>query len=85
MIMELLQPTLHRPVPLQTRVRIPQDYLGYEATGTVAGIASIHVVFQYIVILDTPHPSDYGVNTAITVGGPQLMNERGEYEWRLES
>lgn len=53
--MTRLTPTLHKDVPLQTRVRVDAQYLGKEVTGTVAGIASIHVIFHYIVILDQPH------------------------------
>lgn len=76
-------PSLHLPVPLQTRCRIPAEYLGHEATGTVAGISSLGIIFHYIVILDTPHQFEGETHTAISVGGPQLMDETGAYAWRL--
>jgi hypothetical protein len=71
-----------QPVPMGTRVNIPPNYLGKPAKGTVAGIAQIHVVFQYIIILDEPYidPS-YGEMRAITVSGPELEGEDGT-NWR---
>jgi hypothetical protein len=83
--MPRLTPTLHKDVPLQTRVRVDAQYLGKEVTGTVAGIASLHVVFQYIIILDAPHQHDGETYTAITALGSHLMNEEGVYAWRLTS
>lgn len=80
--MERLMPTLHKPVPLQTRVRVHESYLGHEVRGTVAGIASQHVVFMYIIVLDEPHVFDGEAFTAITVVGSHLMNENGEFEWK---
>jgi hypothetical protein len=80
------QPTLHRPVPLQTRVIVPENYLGqHRATygGRVVGIASVHVMFMYIVLLDEPLMTDYGVTNAIVCDGANLKNEDGEYAWRL--
>lgn len=53
-------------------------------TGTVAGIASIHVIFHYIVILDEPHVHDGETYTAITAIGSHLMDESGKYAWRLD-
>jgi hypothetical protein len=58
--------------------------LGKEVTGIVGGIASIHVVFHYIVILDEPHVCDGETYTAITVIGSHLMDEAGVYRWRLD-
>lgn len=77
-------PTLHKDIPLQTRVRIDKQYLGREVTGTVGGIASAHVIFHYIVVLDEPHIHDGEVYTAITVIGSHLMDEAGVYRWRLD-
>lgn len=76
-------PTLHKPVPMQTRVKIPIYYLGEQQTGTVAGIAFQHVVFAYIVILDEPFFYQAEFITAITVLGSELMDENGEFAWKL--
>ena len=43
--MNRLEPGLHKPVPMGTKVVIPKLYLGREGvTGVVAGISSLHVV-----------------------------------------
>lgn len=82
--MPRITPTLHKDIPLQTRVRVDKMYLGHEASGIVAGIASLHVVFHYIVILDAPHVLDGETYTAITAIGSHLMDESGKYAWRLD-
>jgi hypothetical protein len=83
--MSRITPSLHLPVPLQTRCRVDAQYLGKEVTGVVGGIASCHVVFHYIVILDEPHvePESGETFTAISVLGSHLMDESGKYAWRL--
>ena len=46
----VIQPALHKPVPIGARVIVPDHYLGEKGvTGTVAGIASTHIIFAYIV------------------------------------
>ena len=84
--MPKLEPTLHKPVPLQTQVIVPLHYLGPDREsyqGRVVGIASMHIIFTYIILLDVPVETEYGLTSAITVGGPELMNASGEYAWRL--
>lgn len=83
--MSRLTPSMHLPVPMQSRCRVDAQYLGKEALGIVAGIASCHVVFHYIIILDEPHVDlESGETfTAISVLGPHLMDESGKYAWRL--
>lgn len=76
-------PTMHKPVPMNSRVRIPTEYLGYPTTGTVVGIGAMHVIFLYIVLLDKPHASEHGEIRAMTVGGSQLESEDGLTNWRL--
>lgn len=81
----MYKPTLHKEVPIGTRVYIPSMYYSYKDkryTGTVAGIASMHVVFGYIVILDEEIPSEFGDLKAIVVYGSQLEGLNGEH-WRL--
>lgn len=80
---DVTQPTLHKPVPMRTRVRLPKHYLGPHVTGTVAGIAFMHVIFSYIVILDEEYNSDHGPILAITIGGSELESEDGTDNWRL--
>ena len=77
-------PSMHREVPMGTRVIVPAGYASVaELKGTVVGIASMHIIFSYIVLLDEPAPSEYGDLRAVTVPGPQLSGENGE-NWRLE-
>lgn len=85
-----LQPTLHKPVPMNSRVRLPLEWcpgpaVGIPAKGTVVGIASVHVVFQYIVLLDTPIISEYGQQRAVVCGGPQLTCLETGKDWRFSS
>lgn len=77
------EPTLHKPVPMGVRVVIPEYFVGKKMKGEVAGISSMHVIFHYIVLLDEPIESEFGLQKAITVGGPQLEAEDGS-NWRLE-
>jgi len=80
-----ITPSLHLPVPMQTRCRVDAQYLGKEVTGIVGGIATCHVMFHYIVILDEPYvePVTGETFTAISVLGPHLMDEGGRYAWRV--
>ena len=80
------QPTLHKPIPMNTRVRLPRyfsDPFRTPILGTVVGISSIHVIFTYIVLLDVPLTISYGVVKAVVVSGPELESEDGETNWRL--
>lgn len=79
-----LQPTFHKPVPMGSRVILPEVWAGKSATGTVVGIASATVLFGYIVLLDTPIVSEYGVQKAVVCSGCELMNEAGG-DWRFHS
>lgn len=80
------EPGLHKPVPMNARVRIPEHYLGRgkRDTGTVVGIAAIHVVFSYIILLDEPIETEYGQTRALSIGGAQLESEDGLTHWRLD-
>lgn len=81
-------PTLHKPVPMQTRIIVPRQYLGiHRATfgGRVVGIASCNIIFMYIVLLDEPLMLWDEVVNAIVVDGCNLMDEDGVYAWRLTS
>lgn len=80
-----MKPTLHKSIPMNTAVRLPVDWLGHEATGVVVGVATMHVVFMYIVLLDVPHQDkDFGEIRAVTVGGPQLESVDGKTNWRFQ-
>ena len=70
---------------MNSRVALPEEWLGRHVTGTVVGIASIHVVFQYIVLLDTPIVSEYGEQKAVVCGGPQLTCLETGKDWRFSS
>lgn len=78
------KPTFHRPIPMNSHVRLPLEWLGKPATGTVVGVASMHVIFHYIVLLDEPHQdTDFGQIRAVTVGGPQLEPTDGSTGWKF--
>ena len=82
----MYKPTLHKEVPLGTKVYIPLAYHSDKDkryTGTVAGIAFMHVIFGYIIILDEELPSEFGNLKAVVVSGPELEGVNGEH-WRLE-
>lgn len=70
---------------MNTPVTLPREWLGKSATGTVVGIASIHVVFQYIVLLDEPVESEFGQQRAVVCGGPQLTHAVTQENWRFQS
>lgn len=79
----LLQPTLHKPVPLGTRVRVVGLSEAHPSiTGEVAGIASCHVIFIYIILLDTPIVDGYGAHRAIPCSGTMLEGLDGT-TWKL--
>jgi hypothetical protein len=78
-----MKPSLHKPVPMESRVIVPKHYLDRDdVKGTVVGVASMHVIFTYIVLLDEPIDTEYGTCRAIVVNGPELRGENGE-DWRL--
>lgn len=81
------EPALHKAVPMQARVRFPELYLGpgKRNTGTVAGIAALHVIFTYIVLLDEPIKTEYGLTSAISIGGSELESEDGLTNWRNDA
>jgi hypothetical protein len=80
--MEIYQPTLHKPVPMGVRVKVKAPHVKNEAWGEVVGIASIHVIFTYIILLDEPFVSSYGIIRAVSVNGTDLEGDGG-CNWRL--
>lgn len=81
----MYQPTLHKPVPMGARVKITENS-GYPpvSPGTVVGVASVHILFHYIVLLDTPFDTEYGPQRALSVPGTHLETEDGLTNFRLE-
>lgn len=77
-------PTLHKPVPFGTNVVLPEYFStsGERLTGVVAGIAFLHVLATYIIILDHPIQTEYGETKAVVVNGPELESPDGT-NWRL--
>lgn len=67
-----MTPTLHKPIPMDSRVRIQESFLGEETYGTVIGVSSMHVIFTYIVLLDSPRTADFGTYRAVAVHGTEL-------------
>lgn len=47
-----MAPTLHKPVPMGSRVYIPEYFSSKrkKLAGTVVGVASLHVIYTYIVL-----------------------------------
>ena len=80
----MLEPTLHKPVPMDTRVVIPAGYCSLAAVqGTVVGISCLHVIFGYIVLLDEAITTDYGEQRAVIVYGSQIETPDGR-NFRLD-
>lgn len=82
--MKMNEPTLHKPVLLNTKVLIPTYYHQEEdrKSGVVVGIASIHVIFSYIVLLDEPLETIFGQMRTVVVNGPELEAPDGS-NWKL--
>lgn len=58
---------------MESRVQIENTIIPGDRTGVVVGIASMHVMFTYIVLLDGPPFEIQGdLLRAITVSGCQL-------------
>ncbi len=76
-------PTLHKPVPMNTRAVVPAEYEFDDSVpnkvrvGTVVGIAHMHAVFHYIVLLDEPFQSEFGEQRAIVLSGSQIETPEG--------
>lgn len=74
---ENLKPAFHRPIPLETRILIPKGTISdKDRTGIVVGIATKHVIFTYIVLLDegSEFVDSDGVHRAINFPG-NLLHE----------
>ena len=80
-----MNPTLHKPVPMYSRVKIPKRYHGLDedVIGTIVGVSSVHVIFTYIVYLDNELKSSFGSVRGIVVPGPELEGLDGT-NWRLQ-
>lgn len=76
-----LEPSLHKTIPLNTRVSIPL----INRVGLVVGISSMHVIFHYIVLLDEEYEIPEGKVKAVAVSGTELWSEDGKSNWRLEN
>ncbi len=53
----ILTPTLHAPIPMESKVKFREDAGLKELsgrTGRVVGIAFKHVIFAYVVLMDGP-------------------------------
>lgn len=80
-----MAPTLHKPVPMGSRVYIPEYFSSKrkKLAGTVVGVASLHVIYTYIVLLDEPLASEeFGEVKAVVVNGPELEGIDGS-NWRM--
>lgn len=79
-----MEPTLHKPVPMGTRVKVQAGYVKPEAvTGTVIGVSFMHVVFGDIVLLDHEIDTEFGIQRGVSVIGTALESEDGLTHWRL--
>ena len=77
------QPTLHHPVPMGARVKVPAIYDTPPQEGTVVGVASMYISFTYIILLDNPVVDpDFGEIKAITKQGQDLEGVDGT-SWKI--
>lgn len=86
-VISALTPSMHKPVPMGARVKIPPYYFNAdkEIWGTVEGVSWKHVIFIYIVVLDERiETDDLGSIKAVTVSGPELEGEDGLH-WRVDA
>lgn len=78
-----MTPTFHQPIPMGARVILPAHLLPSMPRGRVAGVASRHVIYFYIVILDEPlYTEEHGWVEAVTASGCELLKEEGG-DWKL--
>lgn len=49
-----LKPTLHPDYAVPSRVIVHPSMTGREMSGEIVGIATCHIIFTYIVLLDEP-------------------------------
>lgn len=66
---------------METRVLVPAS-LGGRRSGTVVGIADLHVTYRYIVLLDEPLLTPEGAVRAVTALGTLLEGLDGS-NWRI--
>lgn len=74
-------PTLHKPIPVGTRVVVSKGTAGdVHMEGEVIGISMVHVIFFYIILLDTPIEctATGEMVRGITVPGCELETPDGE-------
>lgn len=82
--MSELKPGMHKSIPMGTKVIVPETYgLGKKVSGRVAGIASFHIIFHYIIILDKPIKAYNETWEAVVVPGTELESIDGK-NWKLE-
>jgi hypothetical protein len=76
------QPTMHKPIKMGTRVRFKAGSVSTDLynrmTGEVQGVASMNVIFIYIVSVDVPFDiPELGLCKCIAVPGTSLEGEDG--------
>lgn len=85
------QPTLHKPISFNTRVRLP-DYIYKDKEtpvfGIVAGVATRDIIFTYIILLDEPLECpwlgpEFEQVKAVVMSGTELVSEDGLTNWKL--
>ena len=78
-------PTLHKPIPMGSAVRSMEGCGLPQFTGTVVGISSQHVIFHYIISLDSPIVVEGEEHLAVTAPGTLLESLDRSSNWRLEA
>lgn len=70
-------PTLHKPIPLGVKVRTKPGATTESISGEVVGISFENIFFSYIVLLDTPLKTKYGLEKAVAIPGVCLEGVDG--------
>lgn len=67
-------PTMHTDFPMESRVRVSIHYPIDQCPciGTIVGIASLNIIYSYIILLDEPITIHGETYRAISVPGNQL-------------
>lgn len=66
------KPTMHEDFQMETAVVVDETVYPGAITGTIIGIALMHVIFHYIVLLDVPIEVEGETFRGISVSGTLL-------------
>ena len=76
-------PTMHKPIPMMTRVLLPDYVFNSRSYGNVVGVSSQGVFFTYIIELDKEiFIEDVGNVLFVSISGLELRDSEGN-SWNI--